>query len=76
MTHREFAYWLQGFFEVMQPKSLTKEQVLAIKTNLGETLHEEKSEQISPDSSKPRARPRDLGEFWQRGSTIGGTRLC
>lgn len=40
MTPREFCYWLQGFFEVVQPKTLTKDQVTAIKEKLDESLDE------------------------------------
>jgi hypothetical protein len=46
MTPREFCYWLQGFFEVVQPKSLTKEQVTAIKEKLDESLNK-------PDEAQP-----------------------
>jgi hypothetical protein len=34
MTERDFAYWLQGFFEVSGAKELTKEQVQMIKEHL------------------------------------------
>lgn len=40
MNPREFCYWLQGFFEVVQPKSLTKDQVAAIKEKLDESLED------------------------------------
>lgn len=42
MTPREFCYWLQGFFEVVQPKTLTKEQVGSIKEKLDESLDDPK----------------------------------
>ena len=34
MTERDFCYWLQGFFELNQPKSLTPEQTLEVKKHL------------------------------------------
>lgn len=34
MTGENFAYWLQGFFEISQSDSLTKEQVEEIKNHL------------------------------------------
>ena len=34
MTSRDFVYWLQGFFELSEVKTLTEEQVKIIKTHL------------------------------------------
>jgi hypothetical protein len=34
MNERDFCYWLQGFFEVSNSETLTKEQVLMIKEHL------------------------------------------
>jgi hypothetical protein len=34
MTAREFAYWLQGMFELNAPKSLNEEQTEAIRRHL------------------------------------------
>lgn len=34
MTSRDFAYWLQGFFEIAQPVTATAEQVELIKKHL------------------------------------------
>lgn len=34
MTSRDFAYWLQGFFEVSNAETITKEQTEVIKTHL------------------------------------------
>jgi hypothetical protein len=34
MTSRDFAYWLQGFFEIAQPETATAEQVDMIKQHL------------------------------------------
>lgn len=34
MTSRDFCFWLQGFFEVGDPKTLTKEQLDLVKRHL------------------------------------------
>lgn len=34
MTSRDFAYWLQGFFEIAQPETATAEQLAMIKQHL------------------------------------------
>lgn len=34
MTSRDFAYWLQGFFEVSNAETITKEQTEVVKRHL------------------------------------------
>jgi hypothetical protein len=34
MTSRDFAFWLQGFFELTNPESITPEQVFMIQKHL------------------------------------------
>jgi len=34
MTSRDFAFWLQGFFEVSNAETITKEQTQVIKSHL------------------------------------------
>lgn len=34
MTTEQFAYWLQGYFEIENPKSLNEEQTQVIKDHL------------------------------------------
>lgn len=34
MTERDFCYWLQGFFEVAKPETLTSEQIQEIHNHL------------------------------------------
>lgn len=34
MTNEQFCYWLQGFIEISNPETLTKEQVQIIKDHL------------------------------------------
>jgi len=38
MNHRDFAYWLQGYFELTDASSLTEEQVATIKEHLESTF--------------------------------------
>lgn len=41
MTSRDFAYWLQGFFEVSQAKEVTPEQLTVIKNHLNMVFRHE-----------------------------------
>jgi hypothetical protein len=34
MTSRDFAYWLQGFFEIQNPTVITEDKVILIKQHL------------------------------------------
>jgi hypothetical protein len=34
MTSRDFCFWLQGFFEIQDPKSLDEKQLEAVKKHL------------------------------------------
>jgi len=34
MTSRDFCYWLQGYFEISEPKEINKEQTEMIKKHL------------------------------------------
>jgi hypothetical protein len=34
MTSRDFAFWLQGFFELTDSESISKEQTMVIKNHL------------------------------------------
>lgn len=38
MTERDFVYWLQGFFEINKPESITDEQVKVIKEHLDKVV--------------------------------------
>lgn len=74
MTPTEFCYWLQGFFEVVQPKSLDCGQVFAIREALKETMSDKdkkdikiKTEvKISPDPGKKRDSAYDLGQAMKK----------
>lgn len=71
MTHREFCYWLQGFFEVMQPKTLTKEQVSAIKSKLDETFGEDKTKAVMPKPDPGKKVYRDRKSAYDLRSSLG-----
>ncbi len=47
MTHEEFTYWLQGFFEIAKPEKLTAVQVKIIQDHLALVLHK-----VTPDRNK------------------------
>ena len=34
MTHEQFCYWLQGYFEIKNPDSMTKQEIQIIKDHL------------------------------------------
>lgn len=34
MTYRDFVFWLQGFFELANPKEISPDQLLMIKNHL------------------------------------------
>jgi hypothetical protein len=79
MTHKEFCYWLQGFFEVIQPKSLSKDQVSTIKERLEGTFDELKAPAKSATPKKgPAVTAYDLGAAGRRRNThpIGGIKYC
>lgn len=53
MTSRDFAYWLQGFFELSGTNQLTPEQVVLIKAHLNLVfIHE-----IDPSHEPPEGVP-------------------
>jgi hypothetical protein len=60
MTYVEFCYWLQGFFELANPSSLTDEQVKTINNHLNMAMAYEKSRDYNPqvEAVAPRPVPR------------------
>lgn len=50
MTSRDFCYWLQGMFELSDPKSLSKEQTSLIKKH----LHMVFAHEIDPSMPNPK----------------------
>lgn len=49
MTSVQFAYWLQGFFEIGNPKEINEEQTLMIKKHLGLVFFHEIDPSYSDD---------------------------
>jgi len=47
MDAQNFAYWLQGYFELNDPKSLNEKQVQIIKDHLAQVLTK-----VTPDRNK------------------------
>ena len=41
MTSRDFAYWLQGFFELSETKTLSEKQIEMIKKHLNMVFYHE-----------------------------------
>lgn len=54
MTTRDFAYWLQGFFEISKATSLDDQQVQMVKNHLNLVfLHDiDPSEKLTPQQEK------------------------
>lgn len=48
MTSRDFAYWLQGFFEVSRIETLTKDQTQIIKNHLNLVFKHDIDSQYKP----------------------------
>lgn len=57
MTYVEFCYWLQGFFELANPSSLTDEQVKTINNHLNMAMAYEKSRDYNPQVEAVAPRP-------------------
>lgn len=51
MTSRDFVYWLQGFFEIENPESITPEQTKMIKNHLN-LVFDKKTESIDVQDNK------------------------
>lgn len=49
MTSRDFCYWLQGFFEIVNPKTVSEEELIKIKNHLAMVFKHE----IDPSLGKP-----------------------
>lgn len=65
MTSRDFAYWLQGYFEISDPKTIDESETLMIKKHLalvfkheidpsmGDDKHQKELNDIHNGSNKP-----------------------
>ena len=58
MTSRDFAYWLQGFFEISDATELTTRQVLLIKAHLNLVFKHE----IDPANLEGKT-PEEIAEY-------------
>lgn len=56
MTPEQFAYWLQGFFELSDPSALSGSQVDIIREHL-KTVFEKRTTDIKPMPATPRSLP-------------------
>jgi hypothetical protein len=52
MTTRDFAFWLQGFFEITDAKSITEEQTTMIKNHLKLVFHHDIDPSFSSDTKE------------------------
>ena len=48
MTSRDFAYWLQGYFEITDTKTINKEQTQIIKNHLNLVFKHDIDKQYTP----------------------------
>lgn len=67
MTSRDFAFWLQGYFEISGAQALTEPQVLTVKAHLALVFKHE----IDP-SMGDKAHQQALNELHQGKPTVGG----
>lgn len=67
MTSRDFAYWLQGFFEVSDAKSIDEKQTEAIKRHLALVFKHD----IDP-SAGPQKHQEELNDIHKPPRLIGG----
>jgi hypothetical protein len=52
MQARDFAFWLQGFFEISNPEQITKEQTEMIKKHLALVFYHEIDPSYTDDKEK------------------------
>lgn len=61
MEPRDFAYWLQGFFEIQEPESINEKQLKMIKAHLKMVQHYDTVEkQSQPTDKKKKIHPSGL----------------
>jgi hypothetical protein len=65
MTHRDFAYWLQGYMEINDPKTIDERSLQIIKEHMRVVLEHQKNNQTV---SSP------FGTFTS--STLGNITIC
>lgn len=52
MTSRDFAYWLQGYFEISDPKTISEKEVEMIKKHLNLVFYHEIDPSYTEDEKK------------------------
>jgi hypothetical protein len=67
MTPEQFVYWLQGYFEIARPHSITPQEVFIIKDHLQLVFH--KATPDYPAFSVARGEGANLGSFPNVGFT-------
>lgn len=71
MTPEQFTYWLQGFFEMADPKSLTEEQTAMVREHLKTVFHK-----VTPEpKSAAKLEPMPLSASGMTWSTMSA-RIC
>lgn len=68
MTSRDFVYWLQGFFEISDAETITKEQITIIKNHLNLVFYHE----IDPDLTNNDAKKKAEMDAIHNGHPSGG----
>jgi hypothetical protein len=67
MTPENFVYWLQGFFEISDPKILTESQITQIKDHLSLVFKKETpSRQVEPLIPYDPQKKVDWDKFWEK----------
>lgn len=66
MTSRDFAYWLMGFFEIADPKTITEEQTQMIKNHLNLVFYHE----IDPSYTDDKERIKKMNEIHEGKATL------
>lgn len=73
MTSRDFAYWMQGFFEISGSSELSKDQVELIKKHLNMVFYHEIDKSFGKDQA-PLTQIHELGlpklDKWDFGPKI------
>lgn len=71
MTSRDFAFWLQGVFEVGNPATLSAEQVAVIRQHLDLVFNHDPNVKRLEHPVLPSQLRQHLPDHWTTGGTIG-----
>jgi hypothetical protein len=75
MNAEQFCYWLQGVFEVTDPKTLNEKQVAIIKEHLGLVFKKETTESYDSSNQQPVENPLPFTDG-HYGGFNSGMRYC